>query len=160
MTKSPIKLPDDLLPGDVLLYSHTSLMSWLIRIKTWSQISHVEVYWGAGKAAASRDGHGVNIYPFDATVAVVLRPKVAFNKEQADAWLQGEIGKPYGWLDLLRFITIKVPDEHGYICSQFADLLERAGGVLAFSYKFDAGAVAPGEFLESAALDEIYNRLT
>lgn len=150
-----MKLPDDLKPGDVLLYSHTSAMSWLIRIKTWSMISHVEIYWGEGRSAASRDGQGVGIYPFDPTVAVVRRPLAVFNQEQAEAWMKGQIGKPYGWYDLLRFALIKIPGA-GLICSQFGDLLLRAGGVLAFSDDFDAGAIAPGEYLESPALATIY----
>ena len=45
-----------LLPGDVMLYRPSGVFGWLIRVKTWHPISHVEVHCGGGQSFASRDG--------------------------------------------------------------------------------------------------------
>jgi hypothetical protein len=63
-------------PGDVLLYKPKGLFGWLIRVKTWHKIAHVECYVGDGLSVASRDGKGVGKYPLRSSeLAVVCRPK-------------------------------------------------------------------------------------
>lgn len=160
-----IKLSDDLIPGDVLLYGGDSFFDRVIKFKTGSiaGICHVEIYYGQTNgwhfSAASRSGGGVMVYDFNPAVKVVRRPVRPFDKASAAPWLRKTTGTPYGWWDLLRFVCIKTPQEDkGLICSQFADLYLRAGGIKAFSEDYAAGSVNPDEFLMSAALDTIYWR--
>ncbi len=62
-------------PGDCLLYRPKGVFGFFIRVKTWHHIAHCEMYVGKGKAAASREGKGVAIYPLRVSeLAYVLRP--------------------------------------------------------------------------------------
>lgn len=150
-----MKLPDDLRPGDVMLYKPSGLYGWIIKVKTWHSISHVEVYHGGGISAASRDGKGVNFYPVRLDgLAYVLRPTIPFDKAKADAFVSSMLGTPYGWLDLLDFVGISV-DKKGIVCSPFATLDLRAAGIPVFNDE-PANLIAPFEFLDSEHLQEIY----
>lgn len=65
----------ELRPGDLLLYGGGSLAAWLIQFRTWSDVSHVEIYLGGGRSLASRAA-GVDIYPLRVlNLRRVLRPK-------------------------------------------------------------------------------------
>lgn len=141
--------------GDVLLYSGTGFFSKLIKVKTWSAISHVEVSIGNGYSVASRDGQGVGLYPHRATELVaILRPKGPFDVTAAMRWFQTVDGQGYDWLGLMAFYWAKWQGkENGKMfCSEFAVRFLRAGGVEPFTPETDADAVAPGEFLKSGAL--------
>lgn len=141
-------------PGDVLLYKPASFFGWLIRLKTWHPIAHCEIYCGNGVSAASRDGLGVNVYPWRNTELVaVLRPTVPFNYPKAFAYITSMIGTPYGWLDLLNFIGIPT-DRGGIICSAFVTNVLRAGGVQIFNDE-PANLIAPFEFLDSELLSKV-----
>lgn len=148
-------MTEHLRPGDVLLYKSTGLFSWLIRVKTWHAVSHVEVYIGAGQSAASRDGKGTGLYPLreDGLVSV-LRPVVPFQRAAALDWYHREAkGLPYGWADLLQFTGLNV-DRRGIVCSPFATLFLRAGGVPVFNAE-PANKIAPFQFATSELLREV-----
>lgn len=148
-------------PGDVLLYSGTGLFSALIRIKTWSRFSHVEVYDCVGHAVASRDGIGVGLYPFrHRDLAMVLRPREPFALEGARAWFRSVNGQGYDWLGLTCFFIARWQgrDNCRMFCSEFACRYLRAGGLEPFHQDYDADAVSPGMFAASPAFDRIWPR--
>lgn len=157
-----VAVPDlvtDLLPGDCLLYKPTGLFGALIRLKTWHAISHVEIYAGQGKSWASRDGLGVDLYPYrEEQFAAALRPaQGSFNYQQAEAWAQTKVGTPYGWAQLLLFIGLPIHGS-GLFCSEFATQFYRAGGLDPFAGE-DAQAVAPFEFLICPLFTHLVPRL-
>jgi len=140
--------------GDVLLYRGTGVYGFVIRVKTWHQIGHVEVYHGHGVSAASRDGQGVNIYPLrEDKLCNVLRPNVPFRVSAADRFVASMRGTPYGWWDLANFTGWHV-DAKGIVCSPFATLDLRAGGVPVFNSE-PANLIAPFQFLLSEHLTDI-----
>lgn len=141
----------NLLPGDVLLYKGTGLYGRIIRLKTWHSEGHVEVYAGGGISVASRDGRGVDSYPFrDRDLIHVLRPTVPFDGHAAFTWFRTMRGTRYGWLDLFQFVGVNI-NAKGIVCSPFATLYLRAGGVPIFNTE-QAEKIAPFQFLTSELL--------
>ena len=149
----------DLQPGDILLYGDNSLLSWAIRFRTWSDVSHIEIYAGNGHSLASR-AEGVNCYPLrTAGLRRIYRPKVEFNMQAGLRWFWANAaGTVYGWADLWRFYGIDVPTK-GLICSQFADLFFQNTGLPLFNLNYPEGAVCPGDYekVSSRLLDQIWS---
>jgi hypothetical protein len=157
-----MNLPIALQPGDTLLYSKSDVFGLITSIKTWSPAVHVEKYEGDGQSLASRNGIGVNRYPVRAAqLCAVLRPNQPINMAAVKKWFEvrfdrqtrrGVRGRPYGWLDLLRFYGMRIPT-NGWICSQFAASADRAGGLNSFAKQYYAGTIDPGDFFLSPAYD-------
>jgi cell wall-associated NlpC family hydrolase len=144
-------------PGDVLLYGNTCLMSRLIQFRTWSDVSHVEVYMGRGYSAASRNGIGVDIYPFRSEgLRYARRPQVRFNDALANAYARKMKGTPYGWGDLGKFYLLNIPGK-GLICSQYGDLLLRSADVVAFDENYFPGKICPRDFLITPMLKTVWS---
>ena len=140
--------------GDVLLYKATSFFGYAISLKTWSSVSHVEVYDGYEFSIASRDGQGVKRYPLRTDdLTHVLRPTVPFDRDKADLWLNLHDTEPYGFLDLGAFFKIPV-DGPGQICSTCATNVLRAAGVPVFN-DFPALQISPRDFLVSELLTDV-----
>lgn len=138
--------PLDLQPGDCLLYKPKGLFGQIIRLKTWHSISHVEMYVGDSMSYASRDGQGVNLYPWrDTELAYILRPKVPLNLPAGWAYARSMIGTPYGWLDLLAFMGI-TKNFPGIVCSAFVTEIYRHAGWRIFPTDTPED-IAPFEFL-------------
>jgi hypothetical protein len=152
--------PIPLLPGDILLYSKCDFFGWVTSIKTFSPAVHVEMYEGNGMSLASRNGIGVNRYPFrEKQLAAVLRPKQQINMAAVTTWFETEFsrfsntgvrGRPYGWLDLLRFYGIKI-FTFGWICSQFVAKACLVGGLDVFAIDYYQGTIDPGDFFLPSA---------
>ncbi|HTB86013.1 MAG TPA: hypothetical protein VK742_20375 [Candidatus Sulfotelmatobacter sp.] len=162
-TREQINNFPELLPGDILLYGGNDLVSRLIQFRTWSDVSHIEIYVGGGRSVASRNGIGVNEYPLRiAGLRRAYRPKTDFwldaNFDKAMAWFQTVKGTPYGWADLARFYLIDIPTR-GLICSEFGDLFFRNGGLPLFNTNYPEGAVCPGdnEKVSSLLLAQIWS---
>lgn len=135
-------------PGDVLLYRAKGLFGRIIAVKTWHPIAHVELYLGAGKSAASRDGQGTGIYPLrESELVTVCRPKVPLDLAAGRRWMLQQGHKPYGWLDLLQFVGLNI-DTDGIVCSPFIALLVRVCGLDPFNGE-PAVKIAPFQFLVS-----------
>lgn len=153
----PIPQPQ---PGDILLYSKSDIFGRLTAFRTFSPAVHVEMYEENGMSLASRNGEGVNSYPFrPEQLAAILRPKQAIDMAAVTKWFEepfsrftntGVRGRPYGWLDLLRFYGIKL-FTFGWICSQFAAKACQAGGLDVFASDYYQGTIDPGDFLLSPA---------
>lgn len=54
--------PVILQPGDAILYFRHDFGSWLIALKTWTKVAHVEIYRGDQIGYSSRCETGVNAY--------------------------------------------------------------------------------------------------
>lgn len=147
----------ELRPGDTLLYyTKWDLVDFLIAVRTWADVAHIEVCRGGGLSWASRNGVGFNAYPLRRDgLRYVLRPVGPFDFAGAEAEAAKLRGAPYGWADLLAFYGLRVNCK-GVICSQAGDVVLRGGGVAAFSDEYFAGAVSPRDFLVSPALTVIW----
>jgi hypothetical protein len=146
-----------LIPGDVLLYAPSGVFGKIIALKTWSTVSHVEVYVGNGESVASRDGKGVGKYPFrDTELAFALRPRAPFDLAKALAWFQTVDGEGYDWVGLLVFANIRQTGRRDKMwCSNFAARFMRVGlpdDCPLFGAELDADKVAPSTFLSSPNL--------
>ena len=154
-------------PGDVLLYNRNSFFNWVIRIKTWSRFSHVEVacpYLEAPSlVAAARNGDGCGLYTFDPhKLAMVLRPVCTippFERTKALGWYHAnQIGEqPYDWQALLNFTYFRyVSRENGKMfCSEFATRFLRQGGIDLFP-EHDADTIAPRDFRMNQLLSPVW----
>jgi len=146
-------------PGDILLYGGNDLVSRLIQFRTWSDVSHIEIYVDTGRSVASRNGVGVGQYPLRVDgLRRVYRPTWPFELPAAMRWFATVDGTKYGWADLLRFYLIDVPTT-GLICSEFADLFFRNGGLPLFNTNYPEGAVCPGDYekISDLLVEEIWS---
>lgn len=147
---------DLLKPGDVLLYKPVGIFGKLIALKTWHPIAHVELYLGKGISSASRDGQGVNFYPWrDTDIAAVMRPKAPFIFDATRAKLLTRlwVGTPYGWWDLLNFAGVSA-DSKGIVCSPWVTTVLRDNGLQVFNVD-PPNLIAPFQFLDSELLERI-----
>jgi hypothetical protein len=146
-------------PGDCLVYAGRSFWSWFIKVKTWSPASHVEVYIGDGKAVASRDGKGVNLYDSTNTnLLAILRPNETFDIKAALAYFDTVRGRKYDWWGLMRFFRIGQYTDKKMFCSEFATSFYRAGGFFPFHATYEPDKVSPGMYLASPEMDLIWGR--
>lgn len=176
-----MKLPDDLLPGDHLLYFESSFVDWVIAIKTCCYgASHIEVFdelrpwisfFNSGPqegleserglcpvSLASRNGIGVGRYPFRRDgLTYILRPCV-WNHVAATAWFERYAnGQKYDWLGLLCFtLAVKQGSPHKEFCSEFARNLDRAAALPSFAESWPGDKTSPGLFLSSPAFPQMW----
>ena len=144
-------------PGDALLYWTPGVFSWVIAVKTWHKVAHIEVYAGSGMSFASRNGQGVDLYPLRTDGLVrVLRSNQPFDLASAAAWFQTVRGEKYDWWGLLRFFTIGAGKPDRMFCSECATRVYRHGGIEPFQPDSDADIIAPGSYLDSAVFPNDY----
>lgn len=142
--------PPVLVPGDCLLYSGSGPWSWVIKVKTWSPVSHSEVYIGDGKTITSREGAGVNVYPLTLEhLHTVLRPEWQPDMAKMLEWFGTVRGQKYGYWQALRFFRLGKEDQTRMMCSPCCARAYRAGSFHAFAGQFDCSLVSPGMFLSS-----------
>ena len=142
----------DLRPGDVLLYTPKGWLSWgtLICIKTFSTVSHSEIYVGSGMTIAARETAGVSTYTLmEDRLKYIVRPPRQPNMDTMLKWHRSVKGAGYDYWGLLSFYNIGHGDQHRYICSEHTTLACRAGGVEFFRPDVEAQKVCPGMFLTS-----------
>jgi hypothetical protein len=145
-------------PGDVLLYESRGFTGWAIRTKTASNVTHTESYLGNGLSAASRNGLGVDTYPFrHEGLLYVMRPLKPFRDDLAAAWHDSVIGQGYDWIALASFFMAGMIASRGKMfCSAHTTRFQRSGGVEPFSLTVDAHKVAPRDFLFSSAYAPVW----
>ena len=152
-----------LCPGDVLLFNRKSIYNWVINVKTWSRISHVEVVETANHGhvtiAASRNGKGVKRFEPDwRGLALVLRPvPTLLGLDVARAWFETVRGQKYDWLGLLNFAYARAvgKDNGKMFCSEFATRFMRRAGLPLFPEQ-DADTIAPRDFLLTSQLYPVW----
>lgn len=146
-------------PGDVLLYNGKGLFSWLIKLKTGQLYSHCEVYIGAGKALASRDGIGVGEYLVRTKdLEAILRPVSPPNLIAGYKWFLEEAnGQKYDWFGLFNFWWAKWKGQNNnrMFCSEFVVRFFRSAELPLFPRTVDADGVNPGELELSTQLVKI-----
>lgn len=146
-------------PGDAILYKPTDWVGWVIAVKTWTRVSHIEVYVGEGNSVASRNGIGVGLYPARLTdMAAVLRPiSSLFDIKKSMEYFAKVRGQKYDWKDLLIFgLLIKRGDRERQICSEFATNFYEAGGLRICQKEWKADRVSPSLFLFSPVFELIW----
>jgi hypothetical protein len=151
----------ELKPGDCLCYSPKGFFGWLTAIKTWNSVAHVEVYAARGLSVASRNGIGVNAYPFrHSQLCYVLRPNEDFDFEMAYSWFAHHaVGQKYDWLGLLCFASIrKHGDRNKMFCSEFATKFYAAGGFHPFRAQYPADHISPAQFIQSGDFEVIWKK--
>jgi len=156
---------DLLEPGDCLLYSSGGPLPWLIKIKTWSPVSHVEVYRGGAKSIAARK-EGVRTYDLrrDGLFAILRPLDGPLDLTRSLAWFDepfnqathsGVTGQRYDVWGLFRFFTIGKQSEDKQFCSEVATRFYRlaiakdGAPFHPFATRWDADLVSPGMFLAS-----------
>jgi hypothetical protein len=151
MPKTPIPLKS----GDLLLFDRPGWANWLIKIKTWSRVSHCEVVWTDASTLASRNGIGVGCYQLDlAGLCYILRPVPPLDLAAGYRWFETRAnGADYDWLGLLSFVVAKwqrkLSRNAAMFCSEFATGFYRACGFDPFGPLVETAAVAPGSYLYS-----------
>lgn len=153
-----VRLPDDLKPGDALLYSSTDPVDWVIEHVTGGPVAHIEGYIGDSESVASRNGVGVGKYPLrlDGLVAV-LRPPATFDLNNAMNWFEIVNGDGYDWQDLLPdfFSAENQQTPNRLFCSAFMTLWYTEGNFNAISPNWPANKVDPVDFLKTPALEHV-----
>ena len=145
-------------PGDCLLYKPSGFFGWLIALKTWNRISHVEIYQGNDKSVASRAGVGVGMYRTRyAGLARVLRPyREPLNLTAATHFFAQVNGQKYDWKGILCFtLAVAQGAKDKMFCSEFATRWYRRAGIPLFG-NYDADHIAPAQFLMTDLLQEIW----
>lgn len=148
--------------GDCLLYGPHDLLGWVIAVKTWcQQACHVEIYSGQGMSIASRNGVGVNRYPFRyGQLSCVRRPKVwlGHRPHLSYEWFnQVARGQRYDWLGLLCFtLAVKQGARDRMFCSEFALREYREWNCELLNPDVDADHTAPSEFYQAGTLETIW----
>lgn len=148
-------------PGDHLLYEGNNIFDMVINVKTWSLVSHIEIYAGDGKTVASRNGRGVDMYNYSPmNLHAVLRPSGAFDFSLGMKWFDETAkGQKYDWKGLLCFaLAVKQGSPNKMFCSEFANRFDNHAGFFPFNYNWDSDKIAPGNFLMSPAFSWIYVR--
>lgn len=157
---SDIFPPVELQFGDCLLYSTKwDLVDIIIRIKSWSVASHVEVYVGGNQSVASRNGIGVNKYPLRREgLVAVLRPKAPLDRDAGMAWFYSQAcGQKYDFLGLMCFfLAVKRGSPDRQFCSEFSTNFYRACQFEPFNADDSADTIAPGTNLFSSQLEHVW----
>jgi len=142
-------------PGDLLLFNRNGFFNKVIRIKTWSHISHVEVFGhrvnGDSTVYASRNGEGCGYYYMDTDgLAQIIRPTGKFSIKAAEDWFNREQiwTQGYDYFGLLNFMYARVVGKRNgrMFCSEFAARFLRAGGLDVFG-DMDADTISPRDYL-------------
>ena len=140
-----MNIPNDLQPGDVLLYHGDTLFNKITDIKTGGDVDHVEVYMGHGLTVAARQ-EGFNFYNFDPNgLAKVRRPIAPFDLRAAETWIGPLRGLSYDDPGLFEFFNVSITN-NGFICSVGAAYLLKMGKVLIFADDMDLNKISPRDF--------------
>ena len=156
----------ELLPSDVLLYGSRCLADFIIYIKTYSDVGHVEIYEGDSMSSAAR-AQGVNLYPLRLDgLRYVYRPVSKPDNEAAQAWFKSHAqGDRYYWLGLLGFDWpenhplkyFAEVGQHQMFCSMYGAQRLRAANIQVFNRNFPSEKVPPMLFKTSPELDLIWS---
>ena len=149
----------DVRQGDVLLYRPTGIFGKIISIKTWTHVSHVEVYAGGGTALASRDGKGVARYALRTEdLGYVLRPTKRLDWDAALEWFYNSAdGQKYDWKGIMVFsLAVRQGAMDRMFCSEFACRFFDRGGHPLFAPGWDADRTPPSMLLATRELELVW----
>jgi hypothetical protein len=158
-----VKLPQDLKPGDILLYKPSNWIGVVIACLTGGWFSHVEGYWQAGLSVGARE-EGVNVYPvrIDKYLVSVRRPMMRgfpFCTDGAYKAVAHLLGKPYDVGSLFRFLAAWKTRRHvARMCSSVMTAFLRGGGCNPFNAKVQPAKVSPYDLWMSPELNTVWGR--
>lgn len=145
--------------GDLLIYSNLKTpLGFLIGLKTWHSITHVEVYVGDFMTIGARF-KGVDYYPYSTENLVqILRPRVQIDIYKGLIWFEKECkGQKYDWKGLLGFLKIvKGGDREKQFCSELVTRFYRKCGLEPFIKKEDADKIAPFQLAISPVFEQVW----
>lgn len=149
----------DILPGSVLLYNTPGDLMDAIITRT-GPAAHTEWYEGNGQSLASRNGVGVNRYPFRAEDLIgILVPKITLDFLHADFvskftdWFETVRGDAYDWHGLAGFVVDSVTQTQGHwFCSAFVAKGCEMAGFPIFNPLWSPSLITPSDFFKSASL--------
>jgi len=158
--------PADLIVGDILLYAGPTLVDLGIEWKEGDDVAHIEIYAGNGSSWASRNGIGVNIYPFRTDgLKYVRRLCQIFDEEAVNKWFyDGVKGMKYGYGDIIANLEIQdsgpstpyINHFNGVDCSHFAAALLEIADCPQFDRDFPKNKITPRDFKLSVSSHQIY----
>lgn len=148
----------DVRPGDLLCYRGTGVFAQAIRLKTWSDISHVEVALNPHYTITAR-AEGVQLYPYTREhLYAVQRPLGSLDFGAAMQWFQSVLGAPYDYVSLLLFYGLtKDRNARGMHCAEVCTRWYRAAGFHPFAADYPAGKVSPGMYLAAVPFAQVYH---
>lgn len=164
---NPLEPPlPELQPLDICLYFTNTFVDWVIAVKTYCMIGHVEVAWTPGTSVAARSS-GVKQYPFRRLgLKRIVRHRSPIDFPAAQAWFSANAaGKKYNWAGLLAFdwpgdqqLPLWSKYEKGrWFCSELGCDLLRAAGCRPFADGWPSIKVPPALFITSPNLDLIWS---
>lgn len=157
-----MKLPDDLRPGDILLYGGSGGGEGFAA-ENDPDTDHAARYIGDGKVFTAFPKGGVGVYDFNpAGLVHVRRPLGQFNLAKVLAWIPTVAGAPYGWGDIKSAAGLNetphyfVPDAAtihatGADCSDCTAMAGEVGECPDFDPAFDKRRITPAHFKLSIA---------
>ena len=81
----------------------------LVSLYTFGTYSHVELIFSDGQwfsASPTENMVRYKVFPIDDTWTVVNFPVSLHDEAAMRTWCDGEVGAPYDWYDLIRFVEI------------------------------------------------------
>lgn len=121
-----------------LLFSKRAIIgSWLIRVFTWSQFSHVEIVTDDATLIGANIPEGVEEIDIQHRLNLCSEAwMVDIPCEQADvvvAWARAQVGKKYDYVGLMNFlIHTDVSDNDKWFCSELVSGAFEAAGTPLF----------------------------
>lgn len=143
-------------PGDILFYSGTSWASWLIKLKTYSEWTHVAVYLGNGLQREFVEGVGPQVVPLRIkNLGMIKRRYGNWSKTRSDEYWDTVKDQTYDyWGLILGFIARRQGRENKSMwCSEYITRDDRyaVDGQHLFADEVDADGVSPADVGRSPA---------
>lgn len=166
--------PEDLIAGDILLYASPPsdpnlidrIVDGVIEVKEGDDVAHIEIYVGNGLSWASRNGVGVNEYPFRPDgLKYVRRVNGIFDSQAAKEWFEAGVkGMKYGFGDILASVRPDADGQsspdiatlNGVDCSHFAAALLETALCPQFDRSYPKNKITPRDFKLSAESLQIF----
>jgi hypothetical protein len=149
-------------PGDTFLYRPTELIGAIIALKTWTWLSHCEVYIGDGMSLAARI-QGVNLYPtrIDRSLRFIRRPWLVrgrgFDANAAYNAASHLFSRRYDISSFEAFFNPWSKNRHSNrVCSTLTAAYLRGGGCLPFNPDLDQDDISPAQLWQTPALITIW----
>lgn len=106
--------------------------SWLIRMATWSEWSHVELVLPDGRLLGAAAPHGVQYDTMENRLRIaseVALMQLPGNEEAVLAWATQQIGRPYDWLGVAGLgFHRNWEEDDAWFCSEFVGRALKEGG--------------------------------
>lgn len=145
-------------PGAFLLYNTPGDLVDEIITRT-GPAAHVEFYEGNGQSLASRNGVGVDRYPYRKEGLIgILYPKTGWNSlddyvKAFTTWFETVKGDGYDWKGLEGFVVDSVTQSQAHwFCSAFASKGSEMAGFPLFNPMWSCSLITPSDFFKTPAL--------